>query len=182
MGMNIVLIGYRGVGKSVVGRDLAERLGWLFLDTDALIEERTGQTIREIFSDHAEEGFRDWESWIVSESSCLDRHVISTGGGAVLSPANVAALKLNGRLVWLTAPPEVLWERIAGDLRRQDTRPARDPAAERQQVRQALEERNPVYARVADVTVSTENRSVESIVEEVLAYLRRLETSAQISG
>lgn len=172
--MNIVLIGLRGCGKSAVGRELATRLGWRFVDTDALVEERTGQTIREIFADQAEAGFRELEAQVVSEVAHLTDHVISTGGGVVLREDNVAALKGSGCLVWLTAPPEVLWERILGDLRRQQTRPALDLAAGLQQIRDTLKHREPIYTRVADVEVDTTGRSVSSIVERILtrAHLR----------
>jgi shikimate kinase len=171
MGMNVVLIGYRGVGKSAVGRELAERLGWAFVDTDARIEQQTGLTIREIFSDHAEDGFRDLEAWIVGEAACQEHQVISTGGGAVLRESNVAALKLHGRLVWLTAPPEVLWQRIVTDLRRHETRPEMNLAAGLEQVREVLRERNPIYERVADIQVKTTDRPVNSIVEQILDRL-----------
>ncbi len=172
--MNVVLIGYRGSGKSVVGRELAERLGWPFVDTDAIIQQRTGRTIREIFADQAEDGFRDLESQVVAEVADLDRHVISTGGGAVLRPENVAALKRNGRLVWLTAPPEVIWRRILGDFRRLETRPKVDLAAGLQQVREVLRDRNPLYERAADATVDTAERTINSVVERILtrAHLR----------
>ncbi|HOL28338.1 MAG TPA: shikimate kinase [Phycisphaerae bacterium] len=170
--MNVVLIGYRGSGKSAVGRTLASRLGWPFVDTDALIEQREGLTIREIFADRAEDGFRDLEARIIAEVGTLDRHVISTGGGAVLREENVAALKRNGRLVWLTAPPEVLWQRILGDIRRQETRPRMDLSVGLQQVREAIRERNPIYQRVADAIVDTTDRPVESIVERILTRTR----------
>lgn len=178
MGMNVVLIGYRGAGKSAVGRGLAERLGWAFVDTDARIEQQTGLTIREIFSDHAEDGFRDIEAWVVAEAACQQHQVISTGGGAVLREANVAALKIHGRLVWLTAPPEVLWQRIVGDLRRHETRPEMDLAAGLDQVREVLRERNPIYERLADLTVKTTDRSVKAIVEQILDRLGLLDNSA----
>ena len=168
MGMNIVLIGYRGSGKSAVGRELAGRLGWEFVDTDVLIEQRAGLTIREIFADRAEEGFRDLETRIVAEIAQRDRQVVSTGGGVLLRAENVAALKQNGRLVWLTAPAEVLWRRIIGDIRRLETRPQMDFAAGLVEVREALKQRNPVYRQVADVTVDTTDRSVANIVERIL--------------
>ena len=91
--MNIVLIGYRGSGKTATGRIVAERLGWGFLDTDAIIEERSGLTIRDIYTDQAEDGFRDMESRVITECADRDWHVISTGGGAVLRPENAEALK-----------------------------------------------------------------------------------------
>lgn len=166
--MNVVLIGFRGSGKSTVGRTLADRLGWSFVDTDALIEERTGMTIREIFADQAEEGFRDLEAQVVAEVAGLDRHVISTGGGVVLREANVEALRRSGKLVYLTAPPEVLWKRIFDDTHRHQTRLKMDPDNGLQQVRKAIMEREPIYMLASDCIVDTANRSVDSIVSRVL--------------
>jgi shikimate kinase len=166
--MNVVLIGYRGSGKSTVGRALARRLGWAFVDTDALIEERTGQTIREIFADQAEQGFRDLETQVVAEVSRLDRHVISTGGGAILRPVNVETLRACGKLVYLTAPPELLWKRIFDDVHRHTTRLRMDPDRGLQEVRQALAEREPLYAAASDCEVDTADRDVDSIVGRIL--------------
>lgn len=166
--MNVVLIGFRGSGKSTVGRMAAERLGYAFVDTDALIEQRTGMTIREIFADRAEDGFRDLESQIVAEVSRADRTVISTGGGVVLREQNVRALQANGRLIYLTAPPDVLWKRIFADVHRHATRLRMDPDTGLQQVRHALEFREPIYSAIADAVVDTDGRSVESIVDRVI--------------
>src|SRR5689334_13911147 len=112
-GMNIVLIGYRGSGKSAVGQALAAHLGWPLIDTDTLIEQRAGTSIREIFAQRGEKAFRDIESQVIADLAPLDTHVISAGGGAVLRPSNVQALRPKGKFVWLTAPPEILCSRIA---------------------------------------------------------------------
>lgn len=167
--MNIVLIGFRGSGKSTVGRALADRLGWSFVDTDAIIQERTGKTIREIFTDSAEEGFRSLEAQVCAEVALPDEQVISTGGGVILRPENVSALRANGRLVYLTAPPEVLWKRIFNDLHRHTTRLRMDSATGFQQVRGAMAFRDPLYTQAADAIVETEGRDVDTIVQRVLA-------------
>ena len=170
--MNVVLIGYRGCGKTTVGRLLASRLGWLFVDTDTLIEEGTGATIRELFSDGAEEAFRNLESEVVSEVARRDRQVISTGGGVVLRESNRVALKRNGKLVWFTAPAEVLWQRILGDRSRLVNRPAVDRVLGLKIVEAALAVREPLYARSADVVIDTRDRSPDELADEVLTALR----------
>lgn len=169
--MNVVLIGYRGSGKSTVGRRLADRLGWAFADTDAMVEQRCGKTIREIFADHAEDGFRDVESQVVAEVARLDRYVISTGGGVVLRPANVEALKQSGQLVYLVAPPEMLWERIFADTHRHATRLKIDPNTGLQAVRQALADREPLYIQAADRVVDTSHRTIDNIVDRIITRL-----------
>ncbi len=166
--MNIVLIGYRGCGKSTAGRLLAQRLGWPFVDSDALVQERCGMTIREVFADRMEDGFRELESTVIAEISRLDRHVVSTGGGALLRTENAEALRRCGKLVWITAPAEVLWQRILADVRRRQERPDLDLARGLQEVRDALRQREPGYRQWADVVVDSSYRSVEAVVERIL--------------
>jgi len=170
--MNLVLIGYRGSGKTTVGRALAERLNWPFVDTDDLIQERTGMTIREIFADHAEDGFRQIESSMIAEIAEHDRHVVSTGGGVVLRPENVEILRQSGKLIYLTASPEILWKRIFDDLHRHATRLKMSPDEGLRQVRQALIERGPIYTQAADCIVEVGRRSVEDIVRRILSRMR----------
>ncbi|HOA72460.1 MAG TPA: shikimate kinase [Phycisphaerae bacterium] len=166
--MNLVLVGYRGSGKTTVGRALAERLGWPFLDTDQLIEQRMGKTIREIYADRGEPGFRELEAEVVAEAARLDRHVISTGGGVVLREDNVRALRATGQLIYLTAPPEILWHRIYGDAHRHVTRLPMDPKTGLQQVRNALIERDPIYRQASHWIVDTHGCDIESVLNRVL--------------
>ena len=169
--MNLVLIGYRGCGKSIVGSELATRLAWPLVDCDAMIEQRAHASIREIIAARGETGFRDLESEVVRAVSDLDQHVISTGGGVIIRPENVRLLKQHGRIVWLTASAETLWRRILDDPHRRETRPAPDLEKGLEQIRQALSERNPIYQRVADLQVDTENRSVASVAGDILSQL-----------
>ncbi|MEX0712312.1 MAG: shikimate kinase, partial [Pirellulales bacterium] len=101
--MNIVLIGYRGSGKSTVARELAGRLGWPWLDADHQIEERAGKSIAAVFAEEGEERFRDLESSLLAELVERDKTVLAAGGGAVLRPANRALLRSAGKVVWLQA-------------------------------------------------------------------------------
>lgn len=115
--MNVTLAGYMGSGKTTVGRLLAERLGWTFVDTDALIEARAGRSIPRLFAEEGEEGFRALEAQVIREVARGDRQVIATGGGAAVDPANRLALALAGPLVLLEASPETLWARVSGSDR-----------------------------------------------------------------
>src|SRR5689334_10550234 len=99
--MNVVLIGLRGSGKSTVGSILAARLKWAFCDTDVLIQRRSGLTVHEIFEQRGEQAFRELESSVVRECASGSEKVIATGGGAVLDPLNVAAMRQNGFVVHL---------------------------------------------------------------------------------
>ena len=164
----VTLIGYRGCGKTVVGRKLAERLGWTFIDTDDAVEQKSGKTIREIFQTDGEVGFRRIEADVLDEALAGRRRVISAGGGAVLARRNRKALRSAGVCVWLTAPPADLHRRIEADACSASRRPNLTSHPGLQEVEAMLQVRLPVYEATADHVVSTAGRSVEQVVEAVL--------------
>ena len=139
---NLVLIGMPGSGKSAVGRILTETTGKPLADTDLLIVENAGKPIPEIFRDDGEPAFRDLESEIIRELSLQGGQVISTGGGAVLRPENVAMLRQNGRLFWLDRNPDSLIPT--------DDRPLADTS---EKLEKLYQEREPVYRAAADVII-----------------------------
>ena len=139
---NVVLIGMPGSGKSAVGRILSEKTGKPLADTDRLIVEKAGKSIPDIFRENGEPAFRDLESEVVREVSKQGGQVISTGGGAVLRPENVTALRQNGRLFWLDRNPD--------DLIPTDDRPLADTEAK---MKQLYLEREPVYRAAADEVI-----------------------------
>ena len=153
---NIVLIGMPGSGKSAVGRLLAEQTGRTLADTDQLITEKAGKQIPDIFREHGEQTFRNLESMIIRELSRQSGQIISTGGGAVLRPENVAALKQNGRLFWLNRDPDSLVPT--------DDRPLADTA---EKMRQLYIAREPVYRAAADeiVPVAGTPQDVVNLIE-----------------
>jgi shikimate kinase len=120
--MNIVLIGYRCAGKTVVGKRLADRLQRRFVDTDDLIESKEGQ-ISDIVKSHGWDYFRAMEKKVIEEISKEDNLVIALGGGAVLDPDNVVNLERNGLIIWLKADREVLRKRMEQDPRTFTSRP-----------------------------------------------------------
>ncbi len=162
--MNIVLIGYRGSGKSTIGRGLAARLGLGFVDTDELVVSRSGKSIRELFELVGESGFRDLETAAVQEAAARDDMVISAGGGAVLRRENVTMLKRNARVVWLSAPAEVLFARIQADSQTAATRPNLTARGGLDEVRRLLADRAPLYASLADVVVDVSDMDVPCAV------------------
>ena len=136
---NIVLIGMPGSGKSAVGRILAEKTGRSLADTDQLITEKAGKPIPDIFRENGEPAFRGLETEIIRALSKQGGQIISTGGGAVLRPENVTALRQNGRLFWLDRDPEALVPT--------DDRPLADTA---EKMKQLYRVREPVYRAAAD--------------------------------
>ena len=163
--MNIVLIGYRGTGKSTVARLLAARLGRELVSTDAEIVKRAQRTIPEIVSQEGWEYFRDLESDICRELASRDQLVIDTGGGAILRAQNVEALKKNGTMFWLTASVETIAKRIGGDNQRPSLTGTKSFVDE---IQDMLRERTPKYQAAADHSLATDNRSVNQLVETLL--------------
>ncbi len=163
--MNIVLIGYRGTGKSSVARLLAARLGRELVSTDAEIVRRAQRTIPEIVAQDGWEYFRDLESDICRELAGRDQLVIDTGGGAVLRAQNVEALKKNGTLIWLEASVETITKRIGGDNQRPSLTGTKSYIDEVQDV---LRERAPRYQAAADRVITTDDRSIDQVVEILL--------------
>ncbi len=172
--MNVVLTGFRGSGKTTVGKALAERLGREFIDCDEYIEKQTGLTIREIFERHGESRFRTIESEAIVELARLDGKVIATGGGAVLKYQNIQILKRQGRGVvfFLEVGAETAFGRIQADPATRARRPPlteKDPLTE---VRGQIEFRRPYYMKGADHTVAVDGRKAEEVVEAILAHLK----------
>ena len=129
--MNLVLIGYRGTGKSTVGKVLARKLGRTVVSTDAEIVKRANLPVPEIVKQFGWDHFRDLESAVCRDFAARDQLIIDTGGGAILRPENVAVLQTNGMLVWLTATVDTITRRIGGDTARHRLRGPRQrhPAA-----------------------------------------------------
>ncbi len=169
--MNIVLIGYRGSGKTCIGKRLASDLWMDFVDTDPLIVERAGKTIREIFEAEGEEGFRRRESEVIAEVAARDNHVIAAGGGAILKPENVAALKKNGKLVWLKAKPEVLFQHIQADAATDANRPNLTSAGGFEEVQKVLDTRTPLYQAAADVTFDVTYLTIEDAAKRLAGVI-----------
>jgi len=167
-GDNLILIGARGSGKTVVGRALAARLGRPFVDTDERIEQRAGCTIMEIFGGAGEGHFRELERAMIAEVTAGGGQVISVGGGAVLREDNRTRLHRAGRCVWLAAPPDVLAARLRSDPRSATLRPALTGADPDAEIRRVLAERVRYYQSLADDRIETTGLSVAQVVEAVV--------------
>ena len=160
--MNIFLIGFMGTGKTTVGKKLAKRLNYEFVDLDHEIVASEGREIPEIFAQEGESYFRDVETKITKKIAYRDNQVVATGGGVVTREENVKCLKENGTVVLLTAKPEEILKRTSGD----DYRPlleVEDPLAK---IKGLLEERKEVYDCTSH-QIDTTNLSVLEVVEKI---------------
>jgi len=166
--MNLVLIGYRGTGKTSVADEMAKRLSWRVVSTDDLICKRAGKGIPEIVADSGWEAFRDLEASVVKEVSLGDKQIIDTGGGAVLRAENLAALRENGLLIWLRATVETIQKRILGDTQRPSLTKVKNTIDE---VEGVLRQRTPLYQDAADYYIYTDNRGIEDICDQIMGIL-----------
>ncbi len=166
----IALIGARGCGKTTVARLLAERLGWGWVDADDELERRAGQSVRAVFAAEGEIGFRRREDAILRELCGRQRHVLATGGGAVLREDNRALLRSSARVVWLIADAETLWRRLEGDGMTAERRPQLAGGG-RAEVEEVLRQREALYRACADCEISTAGRSPDEVAAEIAAGL-----------
>src|SRR6516225_9223814 len=154
-----------GTGKTAVGKRVASRLGRRFVDTDVLIEERAGRSIPRIFVEDGEPAFRRLEAQVIAQAAAGDGRVIATGGGVVLSRANMDCLRGNGVVIALRADAESILARVG----RGEYRPLLGDAPE-ERIKQLLRERDPLYQE-ADLVVETSALSVQDVAERVVSFV-----------
>ena len=167
---NIILIGFATTGKTQVGRLVANRLGWGFLDTDDEIVRKEGKTIPEIFNQDGEAHFRRLERNILVNACQQEKNVIATGGGAVLDPQNRQLILRKGMVICLDAEPTTIYERLLGDTQdatSPNIRPLLAVADPLKRIEELKAQRQPYYA-IAHLTITTDDFPVEAVAEEVL--------------
>lgn len=160
---NLIIVGPMGVGKTTIGRQLARRSKRRFVDSDRLIEERTGVDIPTIFDIEGEAGFRKRESAVLKELVETEDLVIATGGGAVEAPLNRQVMREHGFIIYLTADPEELVRRLRNDQKRPKLREGNP----RDVILDLFHKRDPLYRELADLIVNTGNRTVRAVTDEV---------------
>lgn len=176
----VLLVGMMASGKTTVGRMLARRLGWRYIDSDDEVEALTGHTVKELFDAGGERAFRPLESQaLASALEAEEPAVVSVAGGAVLDPANRSLLQRAGTVVWLRAKPRTLFERVradeaaagAGRPGADDHRPLLedDPAGT---LARLDRERRPLYEEVADEVVDVDDLDPEAVADKVLEHVQ----------
>ncbi|MDR3198839.1 MAG: shikimate kinase [Planctomycetaceae bacterium] len=171
---SLILIGYRGTGKTTIARKLGERLQIPVIDSDWEIERRSGKSIADIFAQDGEKIFRDWEESAIVEilqQNHLNSFVLATGGGVILRPETRYRLKNAGHVVWLTAKPETILRRIQGDPASATMRPNLTSLARLDEIVNLLEKRNPLYAETAHEIIDTDFLKTDEITDKIIAHL-----------
>lgn len=161
---HIILIGFMGVGKSTISRELMYQSSRSEIDTDCWIEEREGRSIAEIFAAEGEEYFRDLETALIDELGDMKPAIVSCGGGMALRELNVRKLQAMGNVVLLTAKPETIFERV----RYNTDRPLLNNNMNVEYIADLMEKRRPFYEHAATVTVATDNKMISDIAKEIL--------------
>lgn len=161
--MNIYLVGFMATGKTAVGKELAGKKKWQFVDLDGLIELREKRTIADIFSQEGEPYFRRVESRVLKEVAGEKKFVVACGGGIVINKENIKLMKETGILICLTAAPEVILRRTGGSSHR----PLLNVSSPKKQIELLLKLRAPYYAQ-ADKTIDTSKLSVKEVVAKII--------------
>ncbi len=169
MKTNIALIGFMGVGKTAVGKVLAEKLGRSFVELDSLIEQKAGKSIPDIFQQDGETAFRELEIEVTKEVSKDKNLVIACGGGIVLNKINIDRLRENARMVYLTASPGVILKRVANE---EGQRPLLKVDNLTLTIRELLDFRKPFYERAADIIINTSKLDINSVAEQIISKLK----------
>jgi shikimate kinase len=164
--VTLSFVGLPGSGKSTVGRQLARRLGLPFSDSDHVIEQRIGCSIRSFFESEGEAAFRDLEEQVIAEL-CSQDGVVATGGGAILRPANRERLRGAGHVVYLRSSPDEVFRRVRHDK----GRPLLQVSDPMKKIRELYAERDPLYRETAHFVVETGRPSIATLVNMVLMQL-----------
>lgn len=160
-----------GVGKSTIGKQLAQRFNLSFQDSDYEIEQRTGASISWIFDLEGEEGFRKREHAVITELTALNRIVLATGGGTIVNEENRRLLQERGFVIYLYASVDTLVDRTAFCR----NRPLLQTKNPQEKIEALLTERHPLYKQVADMTVETGNRTVRQVIKNIIKRIKNIE-------
>ena len=175
---HLFLVGYRGTGKSSIGRRLGELLKRPVADSDDCIEQAARKSIRAIFADDGETCFRDLESKAIHDIATNDTStIVALGGGAIVREQNRAIIKDCGSVVWLQASVSEIARRINNDAMTNERRPALTQLGANEEIVRLLTIREPMYREVADFKVETDHRTVEDIASEIAAWYSEAERS-----
>ena len=164
---NIFLVGFMGVGKSTIAKELKKILDMNLVEMDARIVHEQGMSIKDIFEEYGENYFRDIESKLVLDIGDEGNTIVSCGGGVVLRPENVEHMRQSGKVVYLTATPESIFERVKNG----NERPILNGNMNVDYIKGLMEKRKPFYEAAADIMIETDNKSIEKICQEIQSKL-----------
>lgn len=166
---NIFLIGFMGAGKSTIARNLQKELGMELVEMDERIVKEQGMSINDIFKTKGEDGFRDIESRLVIDLGKQDKAIVSCGGGVVIRPENVKNMKKSGKIIYLTAKPETILDRVKDSTQR----PLLNGHMNVEYINELMSKRKDFYEEAADYKVATDGKNVSQICQEIITILSK---------
>ena len=169
--MNLFLIGYRCSGKTTIGQSIAKTIDWSFVDSDKVVTKECGKSIKDIIDTEGWEAFRRLERSTLVQICTKDRQVVATGGGVVLDPDNVAAMRTSGTVIWLSASAETIQKRMLADKNTGNFRPALTDKGRMQEIEDMLLKRNPHYDSACDFSIHTDGVPVNEIAQTIIQKL-----------
>ncbi len=169
---NIVLIGYRAVGKTTVGSLVAGQLDRPFIDLDAILEQEAGESIPDLVRREGWPEFRRREKAVVQRYAVRTGQVMATGGGVVLDPENIAHLKATGKLIWLKAAPAIIKARLSHDLEQTASRPGLTSQGTIDEVEEVLAAREPLYREAATVSLTVDTMPAAAVARRLVELVR----------
>ena len=172
--MNIFLIGYRCTGKTTIGKQLAEKIGWRFVDADAELVSDQGMSVAKFVSLQGWDEFRRIETAVLKNLCGSNQQVIATGGGVVLAPENIKLMKENGVVIWLKATAETIYSRMSMDEMTDEQRPALTDNKLWDEILETLAHRRSSYEAAMNGFVDTDNKTIASIIKEVMNALSEI--------
>ena len=172
MKTSVALIGFMGTGKTAVGKVLAEKLGKEFVELDPLIVEKAGKAIPRIFAEDGEITFRELEIAVTKDVSGNKNVVIACGGGVPLNKINIDRLSQEAVIVYLTATPNVIFERTSADKEERPLLKVKEPT---HAIRALQDYRKPFYERAADITINTSGLDIDGVARKIIDKLKKYE-------
>lgn len=161
---NIFLIGFMGAGKSTIAKTLQTMLGMELVEMDARIVEEQGMSINDIFAQYGEDHFRDIESQLILDIGTEGNTIVSCGGGVVVRPQNTEYMKKSGKIVFLSATPETIYERVKNST----DRPILNGHMNVAYIAELMEKRRELYENAADICIETDGKSKEEICRKIV--------------
>ena len=167
---NIFLIGFMGAGKSSIAKELSKKLQMNIVEMDQRIVQEQGMSINEIFEKYGEDHFRDIESQLILDLGNTEPVIVSCGGGVVIRQENSQYMKKSGKVVFLTAKPETIFERV----RYSKERPILNGNMNVEYIKGLMEKRRDAYESAADFFVATDDKTQETICEEIIIEIEKI--------
>lgn len=166
---NLFLIGFMGAGKSTIAKTLQKELDMELIEMDERIVQEQGMSINDIFAQKGEDGFRDIESQLVIDIGAQENAIVSCGGGVVVRPQNVENMKKSGKIIFLTATPETILERVKNGK----DRPLLNGHMNVEYISELMEKRRALYEGAADLQIATDGKTIGEICTEIIFTLTR---------